>query len=220
LETRFARRLLPVPPGVAVRASVPLLLLALAGFAGAVSPDDCPGMRLLARLEARLGAEREALRGDPAHGGLVFPVAQPDLLAFLQQIRVQRDGEDVALGSDHGAETHGGGLLALILEHWRPGARPARLSGRFPFAGGRGSLALGEVQRSHERQVFLPVPGMAPEQIQGRLPADPQLARMRLRYAVAGRSPETIEADAYSLLRLLALREPELTRSWTRWAIC
>lgn len=215
MGTRFARRLWPAPPRAAARASVPLLLLALAGLAGAASPDGFPGMRLLARLEAQLGAQREVLRGNPAHGGLVFPVEEPDLLAFLQQIRFQRDGEDVALGSDYGAETHGGGLLALILEHWRPGARPVRLTDRFTFAGGRGSLALAEVQRSHERQVFLPVPGTAPEQIQGRLPADPQLARMRFRYAVAGRSPETIETDAYSLLRLLALREPELTRSWT-----
>jgi hypothetical protein len=38
---------------------------------------------------------------------------------------------------------------------------------------------------------------------------------MRFRYTVAGRSPETIETDAYSLLRLLALQEPELSRSWT-----
>lgn len=130
---------------------------------------------------------------------------EPDALdAFARRLAVQRDGADVVIGSAHGPELHGGGVLALALGHWRPDGRPATLRDRFPF-GARGErVALAELWASHERQIFLP--------------AAPGLARMRLRWRDAGRSEQTVETDAYAFLRLLALHERDLARAWSNAA--
>jgi hypothetical protein len=132
----------------------------------------------------------------------------------MRQIRVQRDAGDVVLGSAYGAESHGGGVLGLILERWKPEGRPARLADRFFFEATRNTLELEEIYRSHQRQTYLPVAGKAPDEIRGRLPVEPQLARMRFRYAALGQAAETKDVDAYHFLQRLALHEPDLSRSW------
>ena len=88
-------------------------------------------MRLLARVEARLEHEKPALAPMLDHYGLLFPVEPAELHAFLRQTRFHGDGADLALGTEFGPESHGGGLLRLLFDHWRPGARAPRLDDRY-----------------------------------------------------------------------------------------
>jgi hypothetical protein len=191
-----------------------LLLASLApapAGAGAPEPAESPALALMARVESRLALERPSLVADLSHYGLVFPVAQAELLAYMRQIRVLGDGQELALGTAYGFESHGGGLLALLLDHWRPEGRPAALGDRFAFEANRASVALAAIYASHRAQIFLPVPGRARDEIRAELPDSPQLARMRFR--LPGSAP--VEADAYHFLELLAVHEVDLARAWT-----
>ena len=93
-------------------------------------------------------------------------------------------------------------------------SRAAALSDRFWFANNRSRIALAQIYQSLERQIFLPVPGRATDAIGGRLPETPQLARVQLRYRSPTGGVLSQESDAYSFLRLLAEREPDLSRTW------
>lgn len=198
-----------------VRISTLLIVLALASGAARAqeaAPESSPGMALRARLEARLrSGGQQALRAAPGHYGLLFPLEQDDLAEFMQQIWCHRDGDDFVLGTEYGAEIHGGGLLALLLEHWKPSARRARLGDRFFFERSRTRIALEEIYRGYRRQVFLPLPGREPAGIAGELPDSPQLPRMRFRYWTAD---EPLETDAYELLGLLVAHEPDASATW------
>lgn len=171
-------------------------------------------MQLLARVEADLHRREEELRATPAHYGLVFPLSQPDLLAALRPVRFYGRGTDLVLGSDSALEPHGGGVLRLLLDHWRPDSRPATLEDRFWFEKNRQSLALGALYRAHRHQLFLPVEGVAPERIAGRLPRTPQLPRMRLPFTLPGQPTRFVEVDAYKTLGLLIELEPDPSRTW------
>jgi len=187
----------------------PLARLALAALAVALGcardapRDDFPGMRLLARVEARLAREQPDLAPMLDHYGLVFPVTQPQLLAFMGQIRVHGDGDDLVLGTEFGPESHGGGLLRLLFDEWRPDGRAPRLSDRFAFAGA-GPVELGRLYRAYQRQLFLPGPGGAP-----RLP------RMRFGFQLPGGPRRDLELDAYKFVSLLIELEPDPARRWT-----
>ncbi|MGH0034163.1 MAG: hypothetical protein ACQGVK_03960 [Myxococcota bacterium] len=172
------------------------------------------GAELCARAEKRLGEAREELRESIGHYGLVFPVEQTEIRRFLARIRLHRDGPDIVMGSLQGTELHGGGVLGLIVDHWRPGGRRPRLDDRYPFSWSRGPVALEEIYRSHKSQVFLPVPGTPREEIDGALPESPQLARMRFEHAAMG-GRESSEVDAYTFMRLLLAFEPDPGSVWT-----
>jgi len=197
-------------------AALLMAVLALASGTGCpreASTGGLPGAQLRRRLEAHMdvAAHRAELRGALSHYGLLFEIAPRDLDAFMTPIYVHRDPIGPVLGTAHGAEAHGGGVLALLLAHWRPDGRPARLDDRFGFAAGRQRLALEEIYRGHQRQVFLPVPGSPPEAIEGRLPETPQLPRMRFRYwTPAG----FLETDAYKFLGLLLAHEEDWGKTW------
>jgi len=174
---------------------------------------DVPGLALADRVEARLTRDRAALKSSLSHYALVFPVEQADLLTFMEQVRVFPGADapgDLVLGTDYGLEPHGGGLLALLFDDWRPEGRAPRMSDRFPFARNHASLPLGALYASLRRQVFLPVAGGQADAGGGTLPRTPQLARIRLHVAGLPAS----EVDAYHLLLLLAAQEPDLSRSW------
>jgi hypothetical protein len=87
-----------------LRTSLAIHALALVLLPGALActqeapSHEFPGMRLLARVEARLERERSALRPMLEHYGLVFPVEPGDLDAFMQAVRVHGHGRDLALG--------------------------------------------------------------------------------------------------------------------------
>lgn len=192
-----------------------LLTLACGLACGANAPQaDFPGMKLLARVEARLEREREALKPMLSHYGLVFPIAQDDLAAFMRQVRFHGEGPDLALGTDFALETHGGGLLRLLFDHWRPAGRPPRLDDRYGFEANRSPLALGQLYAAGRAQLFLPLPGVAPEAVGDRLPDSPQLPRMFVRFGLSGGPVRIVESDAYKLLSLLIELEPDPTRSW------
>ena len=99
------------------------LLAAVGSPAAAVPPESLPGGRLRARVEAHLEARKEALKESLAHYGLIFEVEQQDLEAFMDQVWFHWDGTGFALGTGYGPEVHGGGLLAFLLDHWRPDSR-------------------------------------------------------------------------------------------------
>lgn len=175
------------------------------------SSEPIPGTQLRARLEQHLEARRAALLEEPTHYALVFELEQPALLEFMKQIQFHVDGSDYVLGVEAGPEIHGGGVLALLLDLWRPEGRPSRLEDVFWFAPNRRSLELREIYRSHKRQIFLPVPGKAADQIDGDLPETPQLPRMRFRYWT---QEAPVETDAYKFLGLLLRFEAESAATW------
>ena len=175
------------------------------------APRDFPGRQLAERVESHLEREKARLAEDPAHYGLVFPVEQADLLAFLRQIRVFGDDHALVLGTAVGFESHGGGLLALLLDHWRPQGRAAELSDRFPFEKSGASIPLAAIYASHRSQIFLPVPGTPTGEIRGAIPDAPQLAR--LLFQIPG--GVAVEADAYLFLGQLIAREADLSAAWT-----
>jgi hypothetical protein len=184
-----------------------LLLLALAAALGCTREtprDDFPGMRLLARVEARLAREQPALEPMLDHYGLVFPVTQAELRAFMQQIRVHGDGADLVLGTEFGPESHGGGLLRLLFDDWRPDGRAPRLTDRYPFASDGSELELARLYRAYQQQLVLP----GPEDAQA-------LPRMRFGFRLPGGPLREVELDAYKFLSLLIELEPDRARRWT-----
>lgn len=195
-----------------------LALLAVAAIL-ACSPDappqPLPGMQLRARAEAHLRQHEASLAQDLAHYGAVFPVSQADLDAFMGQIRFYGEGADLVLGTAYGLEIHGGGLLRLLFDHWRPGSRPAQLGDAWPFAANGGALELGRLYDAHRQQVFLPVPGTPAEATGEALPELPQLPRMLLHFRPpSGSGSRIVELDAYKFLSLLVEREPDPERVW------
>jgi len=176
--------------------------------------NDFPGMQLRARVEAHVHRQKGVLKADLAHYALVFPIEPEDFATYMQQVLLRFDGSDVVLGGAEGVESHGGGLLAFLFDHWRPSSRAAVLTDRFWFEANRSRLELAQIYRSHQHQIFLPVPGRKPDAIDGMLPETPQLARMQLRSRAPTGGVASVEADAYSFLRLLAEREEDLSRTW------
>jgi hypothetical protein len=174
-----------------------------------------PGMELLARAEAHLRQHEAAFAHDLSHYGAVFPVRPEQLDAFMAQIRCYGEGPDLVLGTSYGLESHGGGLLRLLFDHWRPGSRPARLEDRYPFATNGTALELRQLYDAYRQQVFLPVPGTPAEATGEALPERPQLPRMLLRFRPPlGSGSRIVELDAYKLLSLLVELEPEPERVW------
>ncbi|HKJ25752.1 MAG TPA: hypothetical protein VKB65_13075 [Myxococcota bacterium] len=162
-------------------------------------PDPLPGRALAARVERQLEADRPRLALSPGHYGLVFPIEPADLDAFMEQIRVYGDADEVVLGTDRGFESHGGGILALLLDHWRPEGRAAALEDRFPFVGRPDGVALATIFASHLREIVVPESGLP-----------------RIRFGASGALGPIppVETDAYSLLRLLATRGADLDARW------
>jgi hypothetical protein len=173
-----------------------------------------PGADLRARVEARLESERAALRESLGHYALVHDVDPEELHHFTAQIYPRRDGPDIVMGGLGGIELHGGGVLALIATLWRPNARPAELSDAFPFAWSKRAVPLREIYDSLRMQIFLPVPGIDTEAIDGQLPTAPELPRTRMQHAVDGRLGVT-ELDAYNALALLVRYEADPDAAWT-----
>jgi hypothetical protein len=199
----------PAPPR---RLAALNLLLAL-GCGAEAPPPELPGLGVLARLEARLARERAALLPKLSHYALVFPVTQDELAAFLSQVRVHGAGADLALGTEFALEPHGGGLLRLLFDLWRPEGRAPRLADPFAFVGHR-PLALGELYAAGRSQLFLPIPGVAPESAGARLPDAPQLPRTFVRFGLPGGPLRGIESDAWKLLGLALALEPDASRGW------
>jgi hypothetical protein len=181
------------------RRCLPLLAAAAALACGPERPPaPLPGLALLARVESRLERERPALRPMLDHYGLLFPVEPADLLAFMRQIHVHGDGDDLALGTAFGPESHGGGLLRLLLDHWRPGGRAARLDDAFELDGR--ALPLARLYEAQRRQLALP---------------DRGLPRVRFRFALPGGPVRDVDLDAWQLLSVLIEHEPDPGRAWT-----
>jgi hypothetical protein len=166
--------------------------------------DDFPGMRLLARAEARLEREQPALRQTLLdHYALLFPVEPHDLHAFMRHVRFHGDGPDLALGTEFGPESHGGGLLRMLFDLWRPGGRAPRLDDRYRFEANGAELELGRLYRAYQQQLVLPEAG---------------LPRMRFRFGLPGGPQRDVDLDAYKLLSLLIELEPDPAETWTNRA--
>ena len=119
-------------------------------------------MQLLARVEARLEAEKPALKPMLEHYGMLFPVEPADLDAFMQAVRVYGRGRDLALGDEAGLESHGGGVLRLLFDHWRPDGRAPTLDDRYRFAAKLlRYVSLRELYEAGRQQLVLPEPGPA-----------------------------------------------------------
>ncbi|MCP3984537.1 MAG: hypothetical protein GY723_09105 [bacterium] len=172
---------------------------------------DFPGMQLHARLEAYMESRKEPLAEAPTHYGLLFEIEQPDLEAFMKQIHSHQDGDGIVLGVVHGAEMHGGGLLAFLLDYWKPSSRAARLEDRFWFEASRRRVRLRAIYQGYKRQIFLPVPEVKAAEIDGRIPTSAQLPRMRFRYWT---SKQFVETDAYKFLQLLIAHERDPDSTW------
>ena len=195
-------------------------VLALAVPAGGDSDreptgGDDPARHLAERHEQHLPEREAELRRESfEHYALIHEVEDADVRRWLAPVSIRPDGDSVVLGVDGVPELHGAGILAFLLEHWRPQGRAATPADRFFFQG-RG-LALATLYAGHRKQVFLPVPGRPFEAIAGALPDAPQLARMRFPAPAPGAQP--VERDAYSFLRLLVAREDDLAAPWVNGA--
>lgn len=178
-------------------------------------PQPVAGTELRTRVEAKLATEREALRESFGHYALVYEVSQEELHHFMAQILLRRgEGGDTVPGSVHGLELHGGAVLGLLLDYWRPSSRRPELSDRYPFSWARSPVALAQLYDSHRKQIFLPVPGST-QPIDAILPASPQLARMRFRTRSATGATETSERDSFAFLGALLAHEPDLGTPWS-----
>ena len=158
-----------------------------------------PGAELRARLERFLADRRAELESHPDHLGLVFPVDSDRLVETLARVGYERDGEDFVLASGEISEPHGGGVLSLLLDQWRPDGRAATLEDRFTFRPNRSDLALRQLYDGYKRQVYLP-------------PGEGMLPRMRFRFPQGGKVMET---DAFKFLRVLIANEPDPAIPWT-----
>ncbi len=192
-----------------------IIFVVLAASASRAAPADVPGWALAERVEAELSRRPNPFANDPAHQALVASVPQPVLLEFMRQIRVFGAAGDRVLGTAYGLETHGAGLLSLLFTTWRPEGRAPQMRDGFRFDGNRAdddraSVPLAALYASHRQQVFLPIPGVATDELRGALPDTPQLPRMR--YRVPGLTP--VEVDAYHFLLLSIAHEPDLSATW------
>jgi hypothetical protein len=174
--------------------------------------DELPGRSLLARVEAQLEPALPALAAtDLGHYALVHPVAPDALRTFMRQIHLYGERDALVPGSAYAVESHGGGVLALLYETWRPHGRAPGPQDAFDFESRGEAVPLAALAASHRRQVFLPVPGRAPEALAGELPDTPQLPR--LRYGLPAHA--AVEVDAWRFLSWLARHEPDLARPWS-----
>jgi hypothetical protein len=179
---------------------IALLLLGAALGCGREAPRaDFPGLRLLARVEARLERERPALRETLLdHYALLFPVEPEELDDFMRHVRVHGEGADLALGTAFAPESHGGGLLRMLLDLWRPEGRAPRLGDRYRFEG-RGDLELGRLYHAYRQQIVLPEAG---------------LPRLRFRFGLPGGPLRDADLDAWKLVSVLIELEPDPAREW------
>jgi hypothetical protein len=173
-----------------------------------------PGADLRARVEARLERERTTLRESIGHYALIYDVSQEELHHFMAQIFPRREGPDIVMAGLGGIELHGGAVLELVATLWRPNGRKAHLSDAFPFAWSQGAVALSEIYASLRMQVFLPVPGVDTEEIDGQLPTSPELPRTRMQHEINGKLDAT-ELDAYNALGLFLDYESDVHATWT-----
>jgi hypothetical protein len=157
-------------------------------------------MELLARIETRLERDREVLRPRLSHYGLVFPVEPAVLHAFMQQIRVHGEADQLVLGTASSLELHGGGVLRLLFDSWRPDGRSARPSDRYPFPGSPQPPTLGALYAAGRSRLTLPPSAGLP--------------RMRSRFALPGGPVREVETDAYQLLDLATRLEPDVRQRW------
>ena len=184
-----------------------LLLLAAALACSRERPhDDFPGMRLLADVEAELDARQAELKPMLEHYGLVFPIPQADLEAFMQNVRVQGSGADLALGNELGVESHGGGYLRFLFDYWRPEGRPATLDDRFHFETAQRDIELRRFYEAGRQQLFLPY---------AKRTEVPPLPRMLIRWQASPSSTLLVDSDAFKFLSLLIELEPDAARSWS-----
>lgn len=176
-------------------------------------PAPSSGAGLRVRVETRLGAERADLLQSIGHYGLVYEVGQEELHRFMSQIFLLRDGADIVMAAEGGIELHGAGVLDLIAKLWEPKGQAAQLADAFPFVRNERAVPLREIYDSMRMQIFLPVPLLGGEEIDGPLPVSPQLPRMSVRHRRTGRL-EAVELDAYNALDLLLRYEPDLQATW------
>jgi hypothetical protein len=186
--------------------------IAGSGAASADPPDSAPGLQLTSRVEAHLARKREALEEWISHYGLVFPVEQTVLLAAMEPVRVYGEVDALVVGTENGFEPHGGGVLALLLAHWRPDGRACTLDDGFYFAGNHARIPLRALYASHKRQLYLPEPSRVSSEIAGAVPDAPQLPRMRLSVGGAG---VAVDVDSYHQLLMLAEHEADPSAAWT-----
>ena len=182
-----------------------LLLTSALACSRELPHDDFPGMRLLAEVERKLDAQQDELKPMLEHYGLVFPVSQADLEAFMRNVRVQGSGADLALGNELGVESHGGGYLRFLIDHWRPEGRPATLDDRFHFEADHRDIELRRFYEAGKQQIFLPY--AKPSEV-------PQLPRMLIRWQESPSRILLVDSDAYKLLSLLIQLEPDAAQSW------
>ncbi len=183
-----------------------LVLAAALACSRELPHDDFPGMRLLAQVESRLADEEAELKPMLEHYGLVFPVSQADLDEFMQYVHIQGSGADLALGDAYGVESHGGGYLRLLFDHWRPASRVPTLDDRYRFAADGRDLELRRSYEAGRQQVFLPY--AKPSEV-------PPLPRMLIRWQQPAGPLQLIDSDAYKFLRLLIELEPDASKTWT-----
>jgi hypothetical protein len=145
---------------------------------------------------------------------LLFDVEQEHLGRFMKRIVLRRGGRDIVPGSLDSLELHGGGVLGILVDYWRPHGRPPQLEDRFPFSWSTRPVALAEIYRSHQNQIFLPVPGLPTDEIDGQIPDSPQLPRMRFRFDEHSGSFETSEVDSYAFLGILLEYQQDLGATW------
>ena len=168
--------------------------------------EDFPGMRLLADVEAELEDQRDELKPMLEHYGLVFPVEPADLEAFMKNVRVQGSGADLALGNELGVESHGGGYLRFLLDHWRPAGRPATLDDRFHFEADRRDIELRRFYDAGRQQIFLPY--AKPMEV-------PPLPRMLIRWQESPGKTLLVDSDSFKFLSVLIELEPDPARGWS-----
>jgi hypothetical protein len=180
------------------------LLLACSDAEPEPDPPAPPPAGLRERVAQRLAIDRDSLRASIGHYGLVFDVTQEDLERFRARIVARRRGDDIVMGGVYGIELHGGGVLGLLAEHWRPEGRPATLADRAVFAGSGAPVSLQAIYDAHKRQLFVPP---------GEPPGAPALPRMRLGYEASG-EPGSTDVDAFTFLSLLVHFEEDLEEPW------
>jgi len=168
--------------------------------------DDFPGMRLLAQVESRLDDQQAELKPMLEHYALVFPVSPADLEEFMRSVRIQGSGADLALGNELGVESHGGGHLRLLFDHWRPESRPPTLDDRYRFEADRRYVELRRFYEAGRQQIFLPY--ARPSQL-------PPLPRMLIRWQPQKGGAQLVDSDAYKFLSLLIELEPDPARGWS-----
>lgn len=173
-----------------------------------------PGAELRERIEVRLARQQTELSRSLGHYARVYDVQPKEVTRFLLDVYPRSEGEDLIMGGLGGIELHGGGVLEIMATLWQPGGRPARLSDTYSFAARPGGILLRDIYDSLRRQLFLPVPNLSPEQIDGTLPSAPALARLRVQHRENGRL-QTTELDAFNSLLLLLRFEHDIDAQWT-----